>query len=84
MDNSFLLEDVDRWPELPSYINAKRIAESLKVINDSAERAIALATTFNSSLTKDEEQKQYLFQVVGEHRKSFPNSKKTTLLFSNK
>ena len=86
MDNSFLSEDVDKWPELSSYINAKRIAESLKVINDCAERAIAMATTFNSSLTKEEKQKQYLFQAVEEHcmRRSFPNSKKITLRFSNK
>jgi len=32
----------------------------MKVVNDSAERAIALMQQYNSSLTKNEEQKQYL------------------------
>ena len=80
IDTAFLSQDIVNWPELPSYISARNKAASLKVINDSAERAIALATTFNSSLTKQEEQKQFLFQVVEEHRKRFPNCKKTTLL----
>jgi hypothetical protein len=78
-DISFFDEDVEKWEELQSYQNAKLIAKSLKVVNDGAERAIALATTFNSSITKKEEQKQYLFQVIESHRKRFPDAKKKTL-----
>jgi len=32
----------------------------MKVVNDSAERAIALMQQYNSFLTKNEEQKQFL------------------------
>ena len=79
LDISFLAEDVEKWPEIASYQNAKKSVGALKVVNDSAERGIALATTFNSSVTKQEEQKQFLFQMVESHRKQFPNPKKKTL-----
>jgi len=36
----------------------------MKVVNNSAERAIALMQQYNSSLTKNEEQKQYLLWLV--------------------
>jgi len=34
----------------------------------------------NALLTKDEDQMQFALQVVKEHRKCFPDSKKSTLL----
>jgi hypothetical protein len=43
----------------------------VKVVNDLAERAVALIQEFNSSLTRNEEQKQYLLQVVEDHRSKF-------------
>ena len=61
-----------------SFEEARKALMALKVLNDSAERGIALASTFNSSITKQEEQKQYLYQVVEHHRKQFPNTKKFT------
>lgn len=79
INTSFLAFPVDQWPQLDDYQHAKLIAQSLKVVNDSAERAIALATDFNKSLTKREDEKQYLFQVVETHRKKFPDAKKSTL-----
>jgi hypothetical protein len=80
LDTSFFAEDVENWPEVPSYQSAEKTVRALKVVNDCAERAIALATTFNSALTKHDEQKQFLFQTVESHRKRFPNPKKHTLL----
>lgn len=80
LDKSFLEIEVDKWSVLPSFLEAKKIVKGLKVVNDCAERGIALATTFNKSLTKQEEQKQYLFQVVENHRKRFPDARKKTLL----
>ena len=80
LDSLFLDEDVDQWKELPSFQEAKKVVKALKVVNDSAEREIALATAFNTSITKQEEQKQFLFQVVESHRKRFPDANKSTLL----
>ena len=71
------------WQEHPTFKYAKKAANALRVVNDSAERNIALAATFNSSITKNEEEKQYLFQVFESHRKCFPDCKKLTLLGLN-
>ena len=40
---------------------------ALGVVNDAAERAIKLATDFDEVLTKNEEQRQLLYQVVEYH-----------------
>ena len=53
---------------------------SLNVTNDAAERGVALIQSFNNSITTDEEQKQFLFQIVEEHRRSLPNSNKSKLV----
>ena len=52
----------------------------MNVVNDTAERIIALATEFNSSITKDESQKQYLLKVVAKHRKDMPSVSKTVFI----
>src|SRR5208282_5687598 len=46
------------------------IVTKLPCVNDCAERGVALIEKFNST-TKDESQKQYLLQVVEQHRKTF-------------
>jgi len=79
IDTSFFSVDAEQWPEQKSYHDAKEIVQSLKVVNDSAKHCIALAADFNSSLTKREEEKQYLFHIIEQHRKQFPDTKKSTL-----
>jgi len=46
--------------------------ERLKAVNDGAERGVAMITTFNNILTRDEETKQALLQVVEQHRHLHP------------
>ena len=55
------------------------VANGLKVVNDLAERGIALIEEYNSLFTKDEEQKQYLLQIVQDNRSRFPDARKSTL-----
>lgn len=43
----------------------------MKVVNDLAERRVVLIQEFNSSITHNEEQKQFLLQVVEDHRREF-------------
>ena len=43
----------------------------MKVVNDCAEWAVKLATDFNEVLTKNDNQRQLLYQVVEYHRKNF-------------
>ena len=71
LSQEFLHVDPSDWEFQPEYQESKRLVLSLKVINDLAERGVALIQEFNSSLTRNEEQKQYLLQVVENHRKKF-------------
>ena len=50
---------------------AEALIKNLTCVNDCAERGVALMQTFNESITKNEEQKQFLLQVVEKHRKKF-------------
>jgi hypothetical protein len=66
----FLVKDPVEWNDDPMYQNFKIAAFAMTVINDSAERAIALMQQYNASLTKNVEQKQYLLRLVKRHRKT--------------
>ena len=57
---NFMAKDPTEWNDDPSYQELKTAASKMMVVNDSTERAIALMQQYNSSLTKNEEQKQYL------------------------
>ena len=49
------------------------------MINDHAERGVALIDEYNRTLTHDEEQLQFLLQIIACHRNEFPNHLKRTL-----
>lgn len=52
----------------------------MKVVNDIAERGVALMDEYNRLHTNDEEQKQYLLLTVKDYRRRFPDTKKSTLM----
>jgi hypothetical protein len=79
IDDSFLGSPVEMWSESPSYNMASVLVKNLACVNDCAERGVALIQNFNSSITSDEEQKQYLLQVVEQHRKAFKNCNRDSL-----
>ena len=68
----FLYEHRSAWDALDSFREARVRVMSLKVVNDAAERSVALIQSFNAVLTNQEEQKQFLLQAVEKHRKNFP------------
>ena len=74
LDIEFLDQDICLWESNPSFQKARRVLSSLRAVNDTAERAVALVTKFNSCVAIKEEQKQYLFKVVAEHRRLYPNT----------
>jgi hypothetical protein len=80
ISQAFLEKDPSLWESDEAFVSAKCRVSSLKVVNDPAERGIALIQQFNPVLTKQEEQKQYLLQVVEKHRQDFPDSRKSTVL----
>jgi hypothetical protein len=81
LDTDFLINTNPRyWAELEKFTNMKRTIDNLKVVNDVAERAVALATSYNQSITHDEEQYQTTLQVVADNRKRLKNENKETIL----
>jgi len=72
--------DVDTWPTDEAYMTAKATASNCRVVNDIAERGVALMDEFNELHTNDEQQKQYLMLVVKEYHQRYPNRNKTTLM----
>ena len=79
LQTSFMQTNPASWGDVEEFKNAKAIIKALKVVNDHAERGVALVQEYSELLTKGEEQLQYLLQVTAEHRKMFPDAKKSTL-----
>ena len=67
------------WRSSPEFNKVKEALNNLTPVNDNCERALALATTFNGMITKDETSFQELVLVVDSHRKKFKLQKKKDL-----
>ncbi|ESN93208.1 hypothetical protein HELRODRAFT_181133 [Helobdella robusta] len=64
MDVAILREtEPDSWNDLPLFQKVANVVKSLKVVNDTAERTVALMTNFNQFITKNETELQKLIQV---------------------
>ena len=61
------------------YVAFKLFVASLKVTNDVAERGVAMVETYANTVTKDDQQLQWLLQAVEEHRRRVPSFTKETL-----
>jgi hypothetical protein len=83
LNSTFLDVDPTQWLQRQDYRQGQEVVKNLQVVNDCAERGVALIEEFNSILTKQEEQKQFLLQVVTEHRRQFPDCAKSTLSASS-
>lgn len=69
------------WPTNKDYLMNKKIISQLKCVNDTAERGVALAQSYNNKLTTNENNQQQVFQVVENHRNNFKNHNKCTLVY---
>ncbi len=69
---------VAMWDKFASYRKFCESANSLRVVNDLAERGIKLVSDF-IHMCNDEKQRQALLQCVEEHRKLYPDETKQTL-----
>jgi len=70
MDSSILSLPPGQWNDVETYQAAKCRIQHLRVVNDTAERGVKLFEEYNTLLTKDEEEKQFLLQVVEANRKA--------------
>ena len=62
---NFLLKDIEE------YRAATSVVTKIAVVNDFAERGVAMIQEYRQVLTRVEEQRQYLLQVVEWHRQNF-------------
>ena len=67
------------WQLLPLLEDIRRSLKNLFPINDSCERALALATRLNGAITRDEDSWQELVKVVDAQQKMFPTKTKKDL-----
>ena len=77
--SDWLKMSVETWPEDPEYQVIEKFVRTVKTTNDTAERGIKLMTDYAQILSKDEHTKQWILQVVDNHRKVFPDFNKNTL-----
>ena len=70
--------DPANWEEDSRYQAAALVVRELRVVNDFAERGVALMQAYNLALTKDEDQRQFLLQVDEDHRKLYLDARKST------
>lgn len=84
IDQSFLETPPSTWECNHHYLAGLKKIKNIRVVNDAAERGIALISEFNGSITNQPQQQQYLLQVVEQHRKEFPNANKAVVVKNKK
>ena len=75
----WLTRPVAEWDSHSDFQKVKAFVSTVKVVNDSCERAIALAKDYYAILTKDSRVRRMICQVVEQDRREFPDVSKKTL-----
>jgi len=63
------------WDENEDFQKGLEIVNTFRVTNDTTERGEKLMEEYNKVLTKNEDQKQYVLQVVEDYRRKYPTVK---------
>ena len=71
---------VAQWSSFESFLEMKEFAKTVKITNDTAERGVKIISDYAQTITKNESQRQFLLQLVQEHRKLNPGQSKTNFL----
>lgn len=80
VDIQFMFDfNAAEWNNLQEYKDAKKVVDSLKVVNDIAERSLKLMTDINGKHTKNENGTQQLIQVIQDNRNRVSSTHKTVL-----
>ena len=72
----FLQKHPEQWNDDETFQAALQCVRSIRVVNDTAERGIALAKRFTSAIMKQEDQKQFLLYLVHHVTKEVPKKPK--------
>lgn len=79
-DMPFLQMDPSDWHDNVQYKSLCNKVNGMAVVNDHAERAIALIKDFNNIITRKEDQKQFLLQTIEHNRQKFPKFTKKSII----
>ena len=78
----FMSLEIEDWEKNEQFLVMTKRLKGFKVVNDAAERGVALMTEFNKILTNDEDQKQYMLTIIAAHRQKYSKSVKKSELFA--
>lgn len=79
IDTDFLSADPATWVERDDYNDALELCRNIQVVNDIAERAVKMFTTYNRTGTKSETELQHILQAIQEYNRKYPSVNKTEL-----
>lgn len=77
---NFITSDPTQWETNEFFKQARQVCSSLAVVNDSAERAVALGSKYNDFATTDENQKRAMLANVFSHRKKIAKLSKGAII----
>lgn len=80
INTDFLKKNPLTWQDDEHFQRGLEILRRIVVVNDTAERGVKLIQEYQNLLTKNEKEKQYILQIVAEHRKRYPDATKTSLM----
>ena len=75
----WLSKPVNMWKTDDTYREYQQFVTDLRVTNDAAERDIALIQAFANTVTRDEQQLEWLLQALEANRKRTPSFLKKSL-----
>ena len=79
LDSSFLNLHPNEWFSDESFQRLQRFTKNFRVVNDVAEHAVQLATDYNELITRNEEQRQFLYVTVNKQRQDRADLRRKTL-----
>ncbi|KAJ8686720.1 hypothetical protein QAD02_022514 [Eretmocerus hayati] len=79
----FLQLRVESWDTNPDFLDGLEVVLKLRVVNDTAERAVKLTEEYINR-TKDEELKQALLLTIPQYKRAHPDANKSRVVKKNK
>ncbi|XP_039431258.1 uncharacterized protein LOC120414217 isoform X2 [Culex pipiens pallens] len=70
IEASFLEYPAATWPQNEQYREGEKRVKLLKIVNDLAERGVKLCEEYCKILTKNDEEREFILQVVEKNRKA--------------
>lgn len=83
ISTDFLNHHPSTWNNLEDYKQALEYVSQMQVVNDTAERGVQLMEQYNNILTRNEDEKQFLLQVVADYRSKYASCNKSVLIVNS-